>query len=238
MSATRTAIERVVARATGQHVVAAVAGQRVIVIVAGAVDRRGAGERQVLHVRTQRVAHAALHGVGAFVQVLGHHVAHIVHHVGVVACTTKHRVATRSTRQHVIVGIAREHVIERIAGAVDCRGAGEREILHVRTQRVGDTALYDVGTFVYVLGYHVTRIVHHVGVVACTANHRVRACKAVERVVAGCTNQSIIAGGAKYGLPVSGGSLPLWHYCSRFQPYLARRCSWHSRVLVCPLLLR
>ena len=44
-----------------------------------------AGERQVLHVRTQRVADAALHRVGAFVQVLDHHVAGIVHHIGVVA---------------------------------------------------------------------------------------------------------------------------------------------------------
>ena len=73
---------------------------------------------------------------------------------------------------------------ERVAGAVDRRRAGQRQVLDVGAERVGDGALDRVGAFAGALGDHVAGVVDDVGVVAGAAAHRVGAGAAVEHVAA------------------------------------------------------
>ena len=85
-----------------------------------------AGQRQVLDVGAERVADAALHGVGALPGSLGDHVAGRVDHIGVVAGAADHGVVAGAAVEHVVAGVAGERVGQRVAGGVDggrCRSA-------------------------------------------------------------------------------------------------------------------
>ena len=64
-----------------EDVVAGVAGERVGERVAGGVDGARAGQGQVLDIGAERVADAALHGVGALAGGLGDHVAGGIDHI-------------------------------------------------------------------------------------------------------------------------------------------------------------
>ncbi|MNG13428.1 hypothetical protein D3C84_971080 [compost metagenome] len=63
----------------------------------------------------QGVAHRRLHEVDALAGILGHHVAGVVHHVGVVAHTARQAVGTRAAIQQVVTLTAEQGVGARTA---------------------------------------------------------------------------------------------------------------------------
>jgi hypothetical protein len=166
-----------------QRVGRGVAGERVVQRIAGGVDRRRAGERDVLDVRGQRVAHRGLDEVGAFADVLGRHVAGVVDDVGVVAGAADHRVGTRAAIQRVRRGVSGERVVQRVAGGIDRQHAGEREVLDVGSQCIGHRRLDEVGAFAGSLDDHVACVVDDVGVVAGAAGQHVGGAVADQHVV-------------------------------------------------------
>ena len=100
---------------------------------------------QVLDVGAERVADAALHGVGALAGSLGDHVAGRVDHIGVVAGAADHGVVAGAAVEHVVAGVAGQRVVERVAGGVDGCRAGQRQVLDIGAERVADAALHGVG---------------------------------------------------------------------------------------------
>ena len=90
-----------------------------------------------------------------------------------------------------------------IAGAVEVGGAGERQVLEIGAERIGDRGQHRVGALAGVLDHHVADIVDHVGVVAEPARHGVGAGAAVEDVVAGIAGEAVgqgIAGAVDVGI--------------------------------------
>ena len=156
--------------------------------------RRRAGQRQVLDLALgmNRIRQAEgdrrLHRVGAVAAGLVGHVAGIVHHIGVVARAAKHRVSTGPAIQRVVAvkagqridaGIAGEDVVQVIAGAIDGSCPGQRQVLDLangmnRVERLKLMRDCTVSRAIATgLVNHVASIVHHIGVVAQAADHRV-----------------------------------------------------------------
>ena len=123
--------------------------------------------------------------------------------VGVVTEAARERVVTGAAVEEIVPTIARDRVVQRVAGRVDVRGAGQRELLDVGDgrQRVGDgghdrihAALDDAGRCGIVRGRltdDVAAIIDVVRVVAGAAGHRVRAGLAVEHVGAVIAGQRV-----------------------------------------------
>ena len=110
---TSAAIQRVgTCQDPSQNVRAAIANKDVIEVVARRAKRRAASQRQVLHEgqRGKREADRRLDRIGALAIELGHHVAHIVDHIGVVARATKHLVGTGPAIEGVVAAQAGDHV--------------------------------------------------------------------------------------------------------------------------------
>ena len=70
-------------------------------------------------------------------------------------------------------------------------GAGERQVLDVGAERIGDRGQHRVGALAGVLDHHVADIVDHVGVVAEPARHGVGTGAAVEDVVAAIAGEGV-----------------------------------------------
>ena len=175
----------VAAGAAAEHVVAGVADEGVVERIAGGVDVAGAGERQVLDVGSQRVADAGLHRVGARAGRFRHRVAGRVHHVGIIAGAAAHGVVASPAVEHVVAGVADERVVERVAGGVDGRSAGQRQILHVGAERVTDARLYRVGAFTCSFRHGIACRIDDIGVIAGAAAEHVVGAVPDERVVEG-----------------------------------------------------
>ena len=77
----------VIACPTAEHITRCIARQGVGQLIARAVDGGCAGERQVLHVRGQGVAHASVHRVRAFACSLCDDRLHRVKHIAIVPCS-------------------------------------------------------------------------------------------------------------------------------------------------------
>ena len=107
----RAAVERVVAVAAVEPVRRPVARDPVRRPVAGAVDRAGPQQRQVLQIRAQPVADRAADLVGARAGNLQHHVAGIVHRVGVVAGPPGHRVRPGAAVEPVVPKAATQLIV-------------------------------------------------------------------------------------------------------------------------------
>ena len=181
---------RVVAGAAIEHVVAGIAGQDVVERVAGAVDggrcRSASGSR---HWR-QRVADAALDRVGAFAELSVDHVAGVVDHIGIVAGAADQRVVAGAAVEHVAAGVAGEDVVERVAGAVDGGRAGQRQVLDIGAERVGDDCSAPCRCLRRQFSVTTSpAAVDDVGVVAGAADQGVVAGAAVEDVVAGVAGE-------------------------------------------------
>ncbi len=100
------------------------------------------------------------------------------------------RVVAVQTSQGVGCGIAGETVRQLVAGAIDDGRPCQEEVLQVGRQRVGHARLHRVGPLASRLGDGVATV-HHVGVVAQTADQGVVAGPAVQRVVAVQTSQGV-----------------------------------------------
>ena len=182
------------AEAAVQHVVPVVAGEQVVQHVAGAVDVGAAGQLQPFHLRAELVSDGSLHRVGRALQrVFHHHVAHVVDDVGVVAGPPVQGVRAFQPVQHVVAGVAPEHVVHVAAGAVDAGQAGQREVFDVRAHLVPDAGDDQVASRVELLGHDVVDVVHHVGVVAQAAGHDVCARPAVQAVGGVVADDQVVA---------------------------------------------
>ncbi len=110
------AVDLVVTRPAVEDVRAAVAGDDVVQGVAGAVDVGGAGQVEVFNVVGERIGDRRLDRVGAFVDVLGDDVAHVVHDVGVVAGVARHGIGIETAVEGVVAVAAVEGVVTLAAG--------------------------------------------------------------------------------------------------------------------------
>ena len=190
----QTARHRVDARAAIQHVVAAVAGQRVCEVVAGAIDRRGAGQDQVLDVGAELIRCRRLHQIGAAAGRLDDDVVRLIDDIGVVAEPARHRVRAGLAVEYVLAGIAEQRIVQAVAGAVEIGRAHQSELLEIGTQRPAEPGLDRVGALARRLGDDVAGDVDDIGVVAKPARHRVAAGSAVEPVVAARAGEDVLAG--------------------------------------------
>ena len=178
---TRAADHRIRTRAAIDRVVAGVAGDRVVECVARSQQRR-AGERQILDIGAQPVIDRRTHEIGAAVRGFDHHVADGVDHIAIVAGTPGHRIRARTAIEHVVPGVAGQHVIRCIAGAIDVGKPGQRQILDIGGQDIAGRSEHRVGAAPGLLDDGVTGIVDVISVIARAADQRVRPRTAIDRV--------------------------------------------------------
>jgi hypothetical protein len=195
-----------------ENIVAAVAGDRVVEPVAGAVDIAAAGQGQILDIGADGVGDRRLHRVGARVERFRHHVAGVVDHIGVVAEAADHGVGAGAAIENVVAAVAGDRVGEAVAGAVDVAAAGQRQVLDIGADGVGDRRLHRVGARVEHLRHHVADVVDDIGVVAEAADHGVGAGAAVEDVVAAVAGDRVgeaVTGAADVGGATQGQVLDI-----------------------------
>ena len=145
----------------------------------------------MLDIGSEHKVDAAADRIGPFVSNLLHHIASVIHHIAIVARPTAHRVRARPTIQRVRLRVACDAVGQCVPGPQQC-AAGEDQVVHLGPQGVVDAAVDGVRTLSGGFGDHIPRVVHHVGVVARTTGHRVRASRAIERVGLRVAGQDIV----------------------------------------------
>ena len=188
-----------------------VAGDRVGERVALAVDRRETRQGQVLDIGAEHVGDARHHRVDARARSLDHHVAGVVDDIGVVPALALHGVGADQTVEDVVAGIADQDVAGAVAGGVEARRAGERQVLDLVGQSEGNAGDHRVDAAeagILLLDHRVADVVDVIGVVAVAALHRVGARSAVEDVVAAQTLELVVAGVAddRVGERVAGAA--------------------------------
>ena len=112
---------RIGADAAVEPIGGAVAGERVVQRIAAAIDRIRPSEDEVLDLDAERVADAGLHRVSPSGGGFRDAVARAVDDIGVVPGAARHRVRTGAAVEAVGCTVARQHVVQRIAGAIDSR---------------------------------------------------------------------------------------------------------------------
>ena len=182
----------VVAGPSSQYVRGTVARQDIVQRVAGAVDGRGAREREVLDIGPEGVRHRALHAVGPFVCQLGDDIPGCIHDVGVIPRATDQGIRPRPAIQHVGRAIAGQDIVQRITGAVQIGRPGQRQVLEVGSQGIGDRRLHRVVAFVELFGDHVAHVVDDIRVVARATDQGIRPGSAIQHVVAAVARQHIV----------------------------------------------
>ncbi len=101
-------------------------------------------------------------------------------------------VITGTAAQRVVAAVADQRVVGRTTGAVDVGEPSENKIFDVAAEGKGDAALDGVGTLTGILTDNVPRLIHHVGIVASAADHRIAAQAAIEAIVADAARERII----------------------------------------------
>src|SRR5262249_32648237 len=199
------------------HVVAVAADDRIVEGVAGAVDSVGIVQVQVLEIVSERVGDAAGDRVGAAVGALDDLVAGIIDHIVIAAATPGHAVRARTAIQEFAAPIAGERVVAGVTEEEAPSGAGgdlvgkivalapdvggERQILDVVRERVGDRGIDLVGSLARILDDDVAEAVDDIGVVARAAGRLVVAALAVEGVGGGVADEevlAVVAGGVEW----------------------------------------
>ena len=181
------------------HVVERIAGEAAVKVLTqpGLPAGVGVADKQGLHVVRHHVVVRASNqhdAVVAFVSVLQHGVClcgivakrpvcspiQVVHVVtqcagqGVGARLVA-AIQAGAPVEDVVAGVARDEVVEGVAGAAQVDTAGQGEVFEIAAERPAHLALNGVDALVGALGDRVTGVVHHEGVVACRARHRVGA---------------------------------------------------------------
>ena len=179
------AAERIIAATAIEDVVAAIALQRVVI---GRTDQvfdvgEGIALRIAAGPRRQRQAdrHRRCRGrIGC----------------GVVACAAIEGIRAAKARQDIVGAVANDDVIGRIAGAVDRRPTGQRQVLDVGRHRIADRRLNCIGAFARVLSHYIAGVVDDVGIVTKAARRRVGPRATIEHVVAGTAAQNVVSSAA------------------------------------------
>ena len=137
-----------------------------------------------------------MHGVHSITCQFDHHVGGDIDHIRVVARSTDHRVSPGATAERVGGAVAPEDVVQRVAGSVDGRGADQRQVLDVRTERPGHERLNRVVPAGRQVGRYIQCTVDDISVVAPTAIEGIVAAATVQKVVAEASVELIVAGQA------------------------------------------
>ncbi len=211
VAARRLEDETVRTRATGQGVVAAqpaqdivavaaiddvgsaVAGDGVAKRIAGGIDSIVAVKDQGFDIGRQGIGYRRIDDVGAFVDVLDDLVVDVVDIIGVVAGAAFHGVGALTAVQQVVARIADQGVGLAIADRLDVGRTAQGNVLDIARDDEIDRRQDGIGAGIVAFGDLVASIVDHIGVVARTANHGVRAGAAIEQIIAGAAIEGVIA---------------------------------------------
>ncbi len=120
---------RVITVAPIQNIVASAGVEHVIQGIAGGVGSVCTSNSDVFQIGPQRITRqCAVHRIDAadpsIAVGLDHTVCHVIDVIAVGAVATFQQIATGSAVQNVVAAVTRDHVFQRIAGAVDGRHAG------------------------------------------------------------------------------------------------------------------
>ena len=183
-----TDVVTVVAEAASQHVGGAVgvALQGVGQSVAGSADGGSTGQGNPFDVCPQRPVGGAVNDIAAFVRQFNDAVAQ----ANVVA------VVADAARQHVggAVAVTAQSIGEFVAGSVDGGTAVQSQAFEIGAQCPVDSAVDGIAAFTKKLDDAVAQVIDGIDVVAQAADQRVGPEPTIQCVVAGQTQQGIVAG--------------------------------------------
>ena len=114
-----------------------------------------------------------------------------VENINIVAGTATQEVVARAAANLVAAAVAEYAVIQHIARQLQCRAAGGRQPLQMRTEHITHGRVHRVNTLVGELNHHITRIIDNITVVAQATTQVVGSGAAVECVVATQTHQNV-----------------------------------------------
>ena len=169
--------------------------------VAGAIDGVRSYQCEVLDIGAQRVARTGANQIKAFVAGFHHHIGAVVHQVQIITCAPLQRVHPCTAVQSIVGGVAGEHIVQRIAGAVDGICASQGQVFNMGAQRVTGAGLNQINAFVGRFHHNIRRVIHNVGVVARTTdqcvnpeatNQSIRTCTPIQNIVARVSKQCVI----------------------------------------------
>ena len=163
----------IVACPTSEHIHPEIAGQNVVKLVARPVDPRGPGKGQVLESGPYCETHGAPHRIDALVCLLRHDIPSLVHHIGIVARAAEHRICPRAAGQHVGRAVAREGVSQTVPRPIDRSDPSEGQVFNIRPQCEIHGAQHQIDALVCLLRHDIPGLVHHIGIVARAAEHRI-----------------------------------------------------------------
>ena len=175
---------------TIEPIVPTVARECVIQAVAGPIDRPSPREGQVLHIRSEGISHGTLDGVRPVVHLLGYHIVHLVHEIGVVPGSPHQGVGPESTIEHVRRAVARENVVQAVAGAVEQPDSDEGQVLDIGAQRECCIAEHLVQALIDRFHDRIARV-DQVDVVAESTNQGVGAEFTIQGVVASAAGEAV-----------------------------------------------
>ena len=118
----------IVAGSTREHIDPTIAGEHVVERIAGPVQIGRAGEGQVLHMGAQRVGHAALHRIDAFVGQFSHDIARHIDHVGVIVGPTHHGIGPGAAIKQVMALPASQRIVAGQSGQAIVASSPDQDV--------------------------------------------------------------------------------------------------------------
>ena len=196
-----TARQHVGTQAAVQGVGRHIAHDHVTLVVARAVDGVDASEHQVFSIGSQGQRDAAAHCVGALAFGFHHHIANVVHQIGVVAFAAGEDVGTAASIQHIVACQAKELVVvviahQQVVGCVSgptLHDASQPQVLQMVSQCHLHGGVDRVSTTTCGFDDHIAHRIHLVGVVTGTTRHLVIAGTTGQQVVASAALQHVVA---------------------------------------------
>ncbi len=204
----------VVAGAAREDVGAGIAGENVVQSVTGTVDIAAADEGQILDIGQERVSNRGLDGVSASAEQFGDHVGDVVDEIGIVASTAEQRIGAEAAVEDIGCRVTGQDIIEFVTGEIDSNRCSTRYggVLEVGAEgigaRCGQGDIDLIGALADAFGNRIGQDIHHVGVVAQTADQSVIAQTAVKDVVRSIPGEGVgqgVAGEVELGRAGAAG---------------------------------
>ena len=124
---------------------------------------------------------------------LSHGITSVIYIVCIITCAADHRIRARSTINNVITAVTGNHIGRGITCTINITTACQRQVFNVRAQRICRSSINKVCPLACILCHCVTGSVYIIGIVACTANHRIIARTAIQRIIPATAVQRIRA---------------------------------------------
>src|SRR5205814_3357139 len=141
----------------------------------------------------QCIGDRALYGIRPLPTRLYDDIAEIVHGVGIVTAAAQHLVGTTGaieliistqTRQYIAGRIARQLIVQLIAGTTQGRGASERKVFDCVRQNERNRAANAIYALTIQLDDQITWIVDNISIVACSAFQTIRPACSIQDIIA------------------------------------------------------